>query len=121
MPAQKAGSPAESPTAGQGGAGADWQNQINNIRGDCNKTGESNLNGEIGKLLNSVGDVFKSLGSLIGQLGGKSPKNCHCGCVQKPDSQNGSPSGGLKTDGKCVTTPGGYKITPTGPTSWKVE
>jgi hypothetical protein len=125
MTAQKASPPGESPAA-MGGSNPAWKGEINNIRGDCNKCGGGDLKGEIGKLLNSMGDILKSLGSLLqncqSKMNCKPPSQCKPGCVQPPKPEDGChPSGGLKSDGNCVTTPGGYKITPTGPSNWKIE
>jgi hypothetical protein len=123
--AQKANPPGESPAV-MGNQGAGWQNEINGIKGNCGKAGGADLKAEIGKLLSSVGDLLKSLGSMLGncksKMDCKQPKECQPGCVQPPKPEDGChPSGGLTADQNCVTTPGGYKITPTGPSSWKID
>ncbi len=103
-----------------------WRNEINNIR-NCwqpqgtQGTDAASSNAELGKVLESVGSLLESIGDLVNQLSSQPAQSCQPAPVQPPAVENSChPSGSLKSENGVITTPGGYKIEPTGQFNWNI-
>lgn len=100
-----------------------WRNEINNIR-NCwqpQNTTAASSNAELGKILENVGSLLNAMGDLVAQLSSQPAQSCQPAPVQPPAVENSChPSGSLKSENGVITTPGGYKIEPTGQFNWNI-